>query len=327
LYKVPKVSIIIPVYNIEQYLHQCLDSVVNQTLQEIEIIIIDDGSYDQCPAIIDKYAAIDNRVIAIHQKNRGYGAVMNRGLAIAKGEYIGIVESDDFAELNMFEKLYSIAKSHNLDIARSDYYLYNSRENKNIISNTSWIPHNLICSPRDTPVILYQTPAIWASIYRRNMIKKYNIQFLETPGSSYQDTSFAFKCYVCADRFMMVEDSFIHYRVDNEKSSVNSKSKVFCVCDEYAEIERFVLETGLMQKMKHIIPKAKFACYIWNYLRLDYKNRNIFLKRFSREMCRHILSKDIKKELYSRKDLLKIHVIVFIPALYRIMRFLHGLSN
>ena len=87
----PKVSIIVPVYNVEKYLRQCLESVINQTLKEIEIICIDDGSPDNCGAIIDEYAQKDTRIVAIHKENGGYGSALNYGFSIAKGEYIGIV--------------------------------------------------------------------------------------------------------------------------------------------------------------------------------------------------------------------------------------------
>ena len=100
-----KVSILIPCYNVEKYIRQCLDSVVNQTLKDIEIICINDGSTDSTLDILRKYENRDNRIKVISKHNSGYGASMNIGLETAKGEYVGIVESDDFVEPNMFEKL------------------------------------------------------------------------------------------------------------------------------------------------------------------------------------------------------------------------------
>ena len=107
-----KVSVVIPVYNVERYLRQCLDSVINQTLKEIEIIIVNDGSKDSSLSIIKEYAAADNRITVIDKPNGGYGESMNRGFDKATGEYIGIIESDDYAELDMFEKLYATACEH-----------------------------------------------------------------------------------------------------------------------------------------------------------------------------------------------------------------------
>lgn len=119
--KQPKVSIIVPVYKVEKYLVQCLDSIVGQTLKDIEIIIVDEGDKDACRYIIDHYEQADKRVIAIHEKNGGYGASVNKGLAIAKGEYIGIVESDDFIAPEMYEEMYNYAKKLDADIVKTPY--------------------------------------------------------------------------------------------------------------------------------------------------------------------------------------------------------------
>ena len=120
----PKVSVVVPVYNVEKYLEQCLDSIVNQTLKDIEIICVDDGSTDKSGEILDKYVTEDDRVKVIHKKNSGYGNSMNIGFDAAQGEYIGIIESDDYAELNMFESLYECAVENNLDVVKSEYFFY-----------------------------------------------------------------------------------------------------------------------------------------------------------------------------------------------------------
>lgn len=111
----PKVSILMPACNVEKFLRECMDSVVNQTLEDIEIICIDDGSKDATGDILDEYAEKDSRIKVIHKPNSGYGHSMNVGIDNATGEYIGIVETDDFADLNMFEELYAVAKRCNAD--------------------------------------------------------------------------------------------------------------------------------------------------------------------------------------------------------------------
>ena len=121
-----KVSIVVPVYNVEKYLRQCMDSIVNQTLKEIEIICVDDGSTDSSGDILDEYASRDNRVRVIHKENKGYGHSMNMGFHAANGKYIGIVESDDYAEPEMFEVLYEEAEKKQLDVIKSSFYFYYS---------------------------------------------------------------------------------------------------------------------------------------------------------------------------------------------------------
>ena len=128
----PKVSIVIPCYNVEKYLRQCLDSVINQTLRELEIICVNDGSKDSTLSILQEYAEKDSRIKIIDKPNGGYGESMNRGFDMATGEYLGIIESDDYADLDMFEKLYHCAKTYELDVVKSGFYYYYSKEERNI---------------------------------------------------------------------------------------------------------------------------------------------------------------------------------------------------
>ena len=228
----PKVSVVVPVYNVEKYLEQCLDSIVNQTLKDIEIICVDDGSTDKSGEILDKYVTEDDRVKVIHKKNSGYGNSMNIGFDAAQGEYIGIIESDDYAELNMFESLYECAVENNLDVVKSEYFFYFSipierNEKQDVFSE-------VMCSRIFKPLTDFESkmemveffnikPTIWSSIYRRDFIRKNDIRFNETPGASFQDASFNFKVWACAERVKLYPEAFLHYRQDNENSSVNSK--------------------------------------------------------------------------------------------------------
>ena len=113
----PKVSVIVPVYNTEQYLKECVDSLLKQTLTDLEIILIDDGSPDNSAYICDEYAKLDSRVKVIHKENGGLSSARNAALDICKGEYIGFVDSDDFVEPTMFEELYNSAINYNSDIS------------------------------------------------------------------------------------------------------------------------------------------------------------------------------------------------------------------
>lgn len=106
----PKVSIVVPIYKVEKYIDRCLDSLLNQTLKDIEIILVDDGSPDNCPKICDEYVQKDARVRVIHKQNEGLGYARNSGMDVAAGEYIAFVDSDDFVDVKMFGTLYSEAK-------------------------------------------------------------------------------------------------------------------------------------------------------------------------------------------------------------------------
>ncbi len=115
---IPKVSIIVPVYNVEKYLDRCLNSLINQTLKDIEIILVDDESPDNCPKLCDEYAEKDSRIKVIHKKNGGLGFARNSGLDVASGEYFAFVDSDDYVDLDFYERLYTAAKKGNYDLAQ-----------------------------------------------------------------------------------------------------------------------------------------------------------------------------------------------------------------
>lgn len=117
----PKISIIIPVYKVEKYIRRCLDSVLGQTIKEIEIILIDDGSPDKCGTICDEYASRDPRVVVIHKENAGVSAARNSGLEVARGEYIGFVDSDDYVAPNMFELMYRQAELSDAEFAMCEF--------------------------------------------------------------------------------------------------------------------------------------------------------------------------------------------------------------
>lgn len=288
-----KVSIVVPIYNVEKYLTQCLDSLVNQTLKDIEIICVNDGSTDGSAKIIDDFAKRDSRIKVITKENTGYGNSMNRGFDAASGEYLGIVESDDYADKNMFETLYGIAKSNDLDVVKSSYYFYYStpkerNEKQEIVSsvlaNKTICPTTFFTAKMEMVEFFNIKPTIWSSIYKASFIRENNIRFNETPGASYQDASFNFKVWACAKKVRLLKDAFLHYRQDNESSSVNSKGKVFCVCDEYAEMERFLrLHPEKYPVLEPIRNRIKYDSYMWNYERLADRYKYIFIERAAEE--------------------------------------------
>ena len=120
----PKVSVIVPIYNVEKYLDECMVSLLNQTLKDIEIILVDDESPDNCPKMCDEYANKDKRVKVVHKKNGGLGFARNSGLDVAIGEYVAFIDSDDFIDLDMMEHLYNVATEYNADEVRCGIRFY-----------------------------------------------------------------------------------------------------------------------------------------------------------------------------------------------------------
>ena len=129
-----KLSIIVPVYNVEPYLRRCIDSILAQTFTDFELILVDDGSPDNCPAICDEYAEKDPRIVVIHKQNGGLSDARNAGLDIARGEYIGFVDSDDYIDAEMYEKMYNAAIMHNSDIVSCAYERIDISKGKRSVS-------------------------------------------------------------------------------------------------------------------------------------------------------------------------------------------------
>ena len=311
----PLISIVVPIYNVEKYLTQCIGSLINQTVKDIEIILVNDGSTDNCPAICDAYAQQDNRVRVIHQKNSGYGKACNAGIEAAMGKYLGILESDDYAELDMYERLYNAASCNYLDVTRCHYYFYNSRLGTRKRVDLSPVQQVIVYSCGDNPSVFFQAASVWAMLYQLDFLRKNNIRFLETPGASYQDISFTFKVYACAERFMLIKDTLVNYRIDNDNSSIHSKEKIFCVCDEYSEIERFLIEKKMLGRLSHILLKMKVYAYLWNYLRLNKKKRWNFIRVFAKEMQRCVMAinkKEVKIDNLSFKYMIFIYLTAYL---------------
>lgn len=223
----PKVSVIIPVYGVEKYLRQCLNSVINQTLKDIEIIVIDDGGKDKCPQIIDEYAAKDNRIKAIHKTNGGYGQTCNRGLEIATGEYIAILEPDDYIEVEMYEDLYNLAIKNNADVVKSSFYKKMDNEKNENAYKMRWSQKYEIPTKAFTimecPYFLYFHPSIWSCIYKNNYLKANNIKFVEAPGAGWTDNPFQVQTMCLAERIVYTDKAYYYWRCVNLKDSDDLK--------------------------------------------------------------------------------------------------------
>ena len=284
LERTPKVSILVPVYNVEKFLPQCLDSLVSQTLKDIQIICINDGSTDGSLAVLQRYAAQDDRIEIIDKPNSGYGASMNRGLDAARGEYVGITESDDFASRNMFAKLYRYAKRHDCDLVKSNYYEHCAGSDAEM-EPFAGFPYKKVFDPADCKDVIKVLPIIWTGLYRRQMLLDEGIRFNETPGASFQDTSFVHRVWFAARRVAILRGCYLHYRVDNANSSVKSASKVLEVCGEYAWTEAFLRENpARFAEFAPLLQGMKLDTYRWNYNRIADDCRRGFAEKWSDEL-------------------------------------------
>ena len=210
-----KISIIIPVWGVEKYISKCLDSLVNQTLEDIEIIVVNDGSPDNSQKIIDDYVKkYPDKVKSYIKENGGQGSARNYGIKVSTGEYIGFVDSDDFVELDMFEKMYSKAKQDNSDIVVCGSYNvsedYTKKEKDIFISNYDTDLENTI----------FGKMAVWNKIYKRNIIIDNKITFKEKVW--YEDLAFTLKAIINASKFSFIDEPLYDYLIRQGSTMNNS---------------------------------------------------------------------------------------------------------
>lgn len=280
----PKVSIVMPTYKVEKYFRQCLESVINQTLTDIEIIPVDDGSPDNCGKIMDEYAAKDSRIKPIHQENGGYGKAVNAGIEVATGEYIGIVETDDWIEPDMYEKLYNQAVKLDADVCKCGFYRYNSLEKNTEKQNVLWKDNlqNFEVFPKDESFKLEDEPnlfmihaSIWTNLYKKSFLDKHNIRVNGTRSASYQDFPFMAEVFTKAERIAVIPEYLYHWRVEPQQNSstTSNGSRLLIMPDQCEEVKRIVKEAGLYEVLKEQMYKhfhlANYAFY--NSIKYEYK--------------------------------------------------------
>lgn len=286
-----KVSVIVPVYNAEKYLVHCLDSILAQTLEEIEVICVEDGSVDNSGTILDQYALRDGRVKVLHRENRGYGSAMNAGLDAATGEYIGIVESDDCILPEMYGTLYKEAAAENLDLVKSDaFFWYESIGYKKSTHSAYLDPYyDRVLDDLDRNLFFDFYMNIWTGIYKREFLISEHIRFHESPGASYQDNGFWIQTLLYCKKAKWLSRAFYLYRQDNEVSSVKSRGKVLAMTKEYEYVEEILLKRKDYQYLPY--------CYYYKLLR-HRGNFHRIADEYKREFCKQIQEDYIKYKSY-----------------------------
>ena len=315
----PKVSIIVPTYNVENYLRECMDSIVGQTLKDIEIICINDGSTDGSLEILKNYAAKDPRIVIVDKKNEGYGVGMNIGLERASGEYIGIVEPDDFVPANMYEDLYNVAKKNNLDFVKADFYRFkrSSNGNMDLVYNhlsKNEEDYNVVFNPSTDPKTLLYIMNTWSGIYRRAFLEEYHIRHNETPGASFQDNGFFWQTFIYAKRAMIINKPYYMNRRDNPNSSVHNPDKVYCMNKEYDFIREILMQDKkIWNRFKYIYWVKKLSNYLATVKRIGEEYKREYIRAISKEFCRAEELGELKKDVFTEEQWKKLQFLMRDP--------------
>ncbi len=213
-----KVSVVVPVYNTARYLERCLNTLLNQTLEDIEIICVNDGSTDNSLEILEKFSKIvpHPRLQIITTKNQGLSCARNTGMENAQGEYIGFVDSDDWVDFDFFEKLYNSAKKYDCDIAAADFIRQHPNKQKIRLNITE---EKVFETPEDKYLACktYREGCVWNKIYKTEFLKSINLKFI--PGMYYEDRDFTARALYYSDKLVTVPKTYYYYFV-NEKSIV-----------------------------------------------------------------------------------------------------------
>lgn len=208
----PKVSVIMPVYNVENYIEKSLESVMNQTLKDIELIIVNDGSTDNSKSIIEKYLKKYKSIIYLEKENGGLSSARNYGMNYATGEYVAFLDSDDYVELQMYEEMYNIAKKENADMVECDFIWEYPNKTRNDIGKLYFSKKEAIEKAR---------VVAWNKIIRREIIEKTNVEF--PLGLRYEDVEFFYKILPYLNNICFIKKCFVHY-VQRQNSIANTQN-------------------------------------------------------------------------------------------------------
>lgn len=330
----PKVSIIMPTYNVEKYFRQCLESVINQTLEDIEIIPVDDGSPDLCGQIMDEYAKKDSRVKPIHQENGGYGKAVNAGINAATGEYIGIIETDDWCKPDMFEKLYIRAKEMEADVCKGGFNYYLGRDRfRPDRSMSKAAPEHTVFTIKENPMIMRYHVSIWSSIYKKSYLDTNNIRIMETKSASYQDMPFAALVYAKGAKITVVHENLLNYRMEEgmNSSTVRTDSRLKLMPIMCCEAKKIFIENDCWDEVKEVAYRHFYNCSVGMWETTDEEFKQAHFEELYK-LFGNIENENIKYKYMKRKQKKYLKAIINndfaqMMKLYRQDCFLKSLSE
>jgi len=280
----PKISIIIPVYNCKKYLGRCIDSVIMQTFNDIEIVCVNDGSTDASSQVLEEYAKRDSRIRIIHQENSGAGCARNAGLDIAQGEYIQFVDGDDYFDIDFVKKLYGKISATDSCIAFCNYRMFDDKTNKTLhVSNLpDFFEHSdKTFSLKDYPDEFFQItdPNVWKGMWKLSFIKKNGIRFSAT--KSVNDVFFVYASLVAADKIVFFDEVLCHYRsnISNSVTTKNMEENFKNTFIVYSDLYKYLVGKNLSNICKKTFRRRLYDSLEYYFCKLE--NRNDIKRTFS----------------------------------------------
>lgn len=300
----PAVSVVMPIYNTERYLVESLESVLSQTLEDIEVVCVDDGSTDTTPQILEVYAHTDPRVKVITTENAGYGSAMNTGIAAATGDYVGVVEPDDYVDCTMFERLYHTALENDADIVKGDFYTFFDGADMGEAIYCEVVPakryYGKVFDPARGHGLWFASMMTWEGIYRRSFLERHAIRHNETPGASFQDNGFWFQAFSKARRVCFINEGLYYYRTNHEGSSNKSSAAALKIADEYAYCRKMVEDgSPWWESFKSVYSYFYFINLMARLPFVTAEDRPEFSSFVAREWTRYQAAGDVDRTLFA----------------------------
>lgn len=242
-----KVSIILPSLNVKEYIGEAIESVIAQTLDDIEILCVDAGSDDGTLDIIKNYQNRDDRIRLIESTKKSYGHQLNIAINQAKGKYIAVVETDDFIDAHMCEELYVVSEKYDLDYVKADYFAYftSTDGEKFFLKRKTFLTEELygkVICPKEHTNIATDDWYLWQGIYNRDFLIRNRISLSETAGAAFQDIGFLYQVTRCAKRAMYLPQFYYNYCIDRMGSSSNAGKSLEYAYEEYSKIYELLVQ-------------------------------------------------------------------------------------
>ena len=309
------VSVIVPVYNVEKYISKCLDSLVNQTLKDIEIIVVNDGSKDNSQKIIDKYAKKYKNVKSYINENGGVSKARNFGLKRAKGEYIAFVDSDDYVDINMYEDMYKKAKSNDFDVVACDLkYIYDEKE----VLAFSNLKKDLTTKEEIKKTYVSMYPVVWNKIYKKDLLK--NIEFKENVW--FEDVEFLYRLYSKINSMGYINKHYYCYLQRQGSITSTFNNKLYDYISNWNGIIDFYKKEKIYDEYKNELEYC-YVRYIYaTFIKrvANYKDENEYNKAVD-EAIKNVRKyfPNYKKNKYFYKSLKGIYMLLFNKKIAKIM--------
>lgn len=278
------VSVVVPMLNTRKYVGECLESIRNQTLKEIEVLCVDGGSTDGTLEVAEEYVKKDRRFRLITDTKGSYGAQVNRGIELAQGDYVAIAEPDDYVSEDMYENLYQEAAQTGADIVRSNYCRFIGDGGERCFFPKSacrkeWYGCDL--EAKRNKELFECSPANWSGIYSRKFLTGNRIRHNTTKGAAYQDLGFWFLTFAFASKIRFVDMVGYYYRLDNPKSSIYANDKRECLVKELAWLEEQLKQRQIYQVFSENFCRVKELHTAWMQRKTENKQKIELYKKIT----------------------------------------------